>query len=123
MKHLMILGAGTGGSMVGNRMRPRLPHDWRMTIVDPAETHLYQPELLFLPFGAHDEPKITHPRSGTLHRDVIWRRASVNAVDARQRVVSLSDGTAEAAGEAGWSSLRRRLVHRCCSSGATRAGR
>jgi sulfide:quinone oxidoreductase len=93
MKHLVILGAGTAGTMVANRMRSRLPGDWAIAIVDPAETHLYQPGLLFLPFGAHDEHKITRPRVRTLHPSVDWRRASVNVVDARQRNVSLTDGT------------------------------
>ncbi len=93
MKHLVILGAGTAGTMVANRMHSRLPDDWAITVIDPAGTHLYQPGLLFLPFGAHDEPKMTRPRARTLHAGVDWRRASVQTVDARQRVVSLADGT------------------------------
>jgi sulfide:quinone oxidoreductase len=74
-------------------MRPRLARGWRTTIVDPAGTHLYQPGLLFLPFGARDETRITRPRGKTLHAGIEWRRASVLAVDAKQRVVSLSDRT------------------------------
>jgi sulfide:quinone oxidoreductase len=93
MKHLVVLGAGTAGTMIANRMRSRLPEEWAITIVDPAETHLYQPGLLFLPFGAHDEPKMTRPRARTLHPDVTWRQAAVDAVDVNTRVVSLSDHT------------------------------
>ena len=93
MKHLVILGAGTAGTMVANRMRSRLPPAWQITIVDPAGTHLYQPGLLFLPFGARDEHKITRPRAPTLHKNIDWRRASVTAVDIKSRVVSLSDLT------------------------------
>jgi sulfide:quinone oxidoreductase len=93
MKHLVILGAGTAGTIVANRMRSRLPDDWAIVIVDPAETHLYQPGLLFLPFGAHDERKITRPRARTIHPGVAWRRATVNAVDANARTVSLSGDT------------------------------
>ena len=52
MKHLLILGAGTAGTMVANRMRRRLADDWVVTVIDPEDTHLYQPGLLFLPFGA-----------------------------------------------------------------------
>jgi sulfide:quinone oxidoreductase len=93
MKHLVVLGAGTAGTMIANRMRSRLPEEWAITIVDPAETHLYQPGLLFLPFGAHDEPKMTRPRARTLHPDVTWRQAAVDAVDVNTRVVSLADDT------------------------------
>src|SRR6266568_4735231 len=93
MKRLVILGAGTAGTIVANRMRSRLPGDWAITIVDPAGSHLYQPGLLFLPFGAHDEPKITRPRARTLPPGIIWRRELVNRVDPGRRVVSLADDT------------------------------
>jgi sulfide:quinone oxidoreductase len=92
MKHLVILGAGTAGTMVANRMRSRLPADWTLTIVDPAETHLYQPGLLFLPFGARDEDKITRPRTRTLCDDVNWIAEAVQHVDSPARVVSLANG-------------------------------
>lgn len=94
MKHLVILGAGTAGTMMANRMRTRLPSTWGITIVDPADTHLYQPGLLFLPFGARDEAKIARSRARTLHAGIDWRRTSVTAVDASARVVSLADHTA-----------------------------
>ena len=92
MKHLVILGAGTAGTMVANRMRPKLPSDWTLTVVDPSASHLYQPGLLFLPFGAHDESKISRPRSRTLRRGVTWIREGVRAVDPTARAVSLEDG-------------------------------
>jgi sulfide:quinone oxidoreductase len=92
VKHLVILGAGTAGTMVANRMQSRLPGDWTLTIVDPSGSHLYQPGLLFLPFGAHDESKINRPRSRTLHPGVTWIRAEVHVVDPIARVVSLEDG-------------------------------
>jgi len=93
MKHLVILGAGTAGTMVANRMRSKLGADWKLTIVDPEATHLYQPGLLFLPFGARDERKMTRPRARTLRSGVEWRRQAVSAVDAAGKVVSLSDGS------------------------------
>jgi sulfide:quinone oxidoreductase len=94
MKRLVILGAGTAGTMVANRMRARLPDDWAVVIVDPAGQHLYQPGLLFLPFGAHDESRMMRPRVRTLDRAVDWQQTSVNAVDTGRRAVSLANGTA-----------------------------
>ena len=57
MKNLIILGAGTGGTMVANRVARELPAGWPVTVIDPAPTHLYQPGLLFLPYGANDEAR------------------------------------------------------------------
>ena len=51
MKRVVILGAGTAGTMVANRLTSRLPADWTLTVIDPSGDHLYQPGLLFLPFG------------------------------------------------------------------------
>ncbi|RME87814.1 MAG: NAD(P)/FAD-dependent oxidoreductase, partial [Anaerolineae bacterium] len=50
MKTLLILGAGTGGTMVANKMANALdPQEWRIIIVDRDETHYYQPGFLFIP--------------------------------------------------------------------------
>jgi len=72
MKHLVILGAGTGGTLLANRLVHSLPSDWKTTVVDPSLEHLYQPGLLFLPFRAHDESKMLRPRGPTLSSDVTW---------------------------------------------------
>jgi sulfide:quinone oxidoreductase len=93
MKRLVILGAGTAGTMVANRMRRQLPADWTITVVDPSDTHVYQPGLLFLPFGARDDAKITRKRERTLHSDINWRRVQVTVVEPLERLVRLGDGT------------------------------
>ena len=50
MKKLLVLGAGTAGTMVVNRLCRLLDCDeWQITIVDPHETHYYQPGFLFIP--------------------------------------------------------------------------
>lgn len=88
MKHLIILGAGTAGTMVANRMRTRLPGDWSLTVIDPEAQHLYQPGLLFLPFGARDEVRNVRPRAKTLGAGVRWIQRPVQHVDTdRKRVV------------------------------------
>ena len=92
MKRIVILGAGTGGTIVANRLIRRLPSGWELTIVDPVQTHLYQPGLLFLPFGAQDEEKMMRPRSDTLAREVTWCKAAVEAIDKVAREVHLVGG-------------------------------
>ncbi|MBI5508746.1 MAG: FAD-dependent oxidoreductase [Deltaproteobacteria bacterium] len=92
MKQLLVLGAGSGGTMVANRMRRRLGADWMITVVDPAALHLYQPGLLFLPFGANDEAAMLRPRRRTLSSGVAWIEGGVTAVDPLHRSVKLHDG-------------------------------
>ena len=38
MKRLLILGAGTAGTMIANRLVHELNHDWKITLVDADET-------------------------------------------------------------------------------------
>jgi len=54
MKKLVILGAGTAGTIMLNKLTPALDQDeWQITIVDQHETHYYQPGFLFIPFGIY----------------------------------------------------------------------
>ncbi len=90
MKHLVILGAGTAGTIVANASRRRLPSDWEVVVVDPALEHLYQPGLLFVPFGGSTE--LSHPRVDTFAEGVAWVREGIEALDPVRRAVSLTDG-------------------------------
>jgi sulfide:quinone oxidoreductase len=63
MKNLVILGAGTAGTMVANKLRPVLdPNEWKISLVDQAETHYYQPGFLFVPFGIYGENEVIKPK-------------------------------------------------------------
>ena len=54
MRKLLVLGAGTAGTMVVNKMSHHLDGgEWEITIVDQDETHYYQPGFLFIPFGIY----------------------------------------------------------------------
>jgi len=59
MKELLILGAGTAGTMMANHLRPKLnKNEWNITIVDQYKTHYYQPGFLFLPFDTYSEDQV-----------------------------------------------------------------
>ncbi len=63
MKQLLILGAGTAGTMVANRLNHLLDSDeWKITIVDQHETHYYQPGFLFIPFGMYSKNDVMKPK-------------------------------------------------------------
>ena len=46
---IVILGAGTGGTLTANRLRAAYPAgDASITVVDQDDQHVYQPGLLFV---------------------------------------------------------------------------
>ncbi|HEX7556203.1 MAG TPA: FAD/NAD(P)-binding oxidoreductase, partial [Leptolinea sp.] len=54
MKTLLVLGAGTAGTMIARKMSLKLDtHDWKVILVDKDEVHYYQPGFLFIPFGRY----------------------------------------------------------------------
>lgn len=63
MKRLLILGSGTAGTMVANKLSHILSREeWKITIVDKDETHYYQPGFLFIPFGIYGENDVIKPK-------------------------------------------------------------
>jgi sulfide:quinone oxidoreductase len=59
MKNLLILGAGTSGTMMANLLNSKLDiNEWNITIIDQYKTHYYQPGFLFLPFDIYTEKQV-----------------------------------------------------------------
>ncbi len=92
MKNLVILGAGTGGTLVANKLRARLPDSWRITVVDRDNDHVYQPGLLFVPFGLYRPEELVRPRDAFLPEGVDFRVGEIDTVDAEAKRISLRDG-------------------------------
>ena len=70
-KKLVILGAGCAGTMVANKLRKRLHRDeWTITIIDKDDKHVYQPGLLFIPFGIYQPEDIVRSRSEFLGKGI-----------------------------------------------------
>jgi sulfide:quinone oxidoreductase len=89
---IVILGAGTGGTIIANRLRRLLtPQQAAITVVDRDDAHVYQPGLLFVPFGLADVEHITRPRGRQLHRDITFLEADVDRVDTAASEVHLGD--------------------------------
>ncbi len=93
MKRLLVLGAGTAGTMIVNRLRRRLdPDRWDITVVDHDDVHPYQPGYLFLPFGTYSPDKITRSRHACLPDGVNFVIGDVDRIDAPTNRVTLVDG-------------------------------
>jgi sulfide:quinone oxidoreductase len=92
-RRILILGGGTGGTIVANRLRRQLAHSGTtITVVDENDDHVYQPGLLFVPFGLTDPAELVRPRGRQLHADIDYVEGAVDRVDLLQNEVHLSDG-------------------------------
>jgi sulfide:quinone oxidoreductase len=94
MKRLIILGAGTAGTIMANLMRRRLSRaEWAVTIIDRDNEHFYQPGFLFIPFGFYKRENIVKPRAKFLPRGVEFLIAEVDRIDPAANKVLFADGS------------------------------
>jgi sulfide:quinone oxidoreductase len=93
MKHLVVLGGGTAGTMAVNKLRPLLPRDeWTITVVDQSDTHYYQPGFLFIPFGIYRPDEVVKPRKRFIPSGVELVGAEIDRVVADENKVLLVGG-------------------------------
>jgi sulfide:quinone oxidoreductase len=93
MRRLVVLGAGTAGTMVVNKLRHRLdPADWEITVVDQSDRHFYQPGYLFIPFGTYTPDEVVKPRRQFIPAGVELVYGEVDRVRADDGVVLLTNG-------------------------------
>ena len=93
-KQIVILGGGTGGTMTANRLARRFgPHEAEIHVVDRDDRHVYQPGLLFVPFGLADVDEIVRPRRRLFRSGVVFHECAVESVQTEREEVLLEDGT------------------------------
>ena len=94
MKRLLILGAGTAGTMVANKLRRRLPDsEWAITIVDQDPEHHYQPGYLLIPFGVYDPSTVVKPGKRFLPRGVNIIIGEIDLIEPEMNRVRTAHGT------------------------------
>ncbi len=94
MKKLLVLGAGTAGTMAVNKLRPKLAVDeWEITVVDSDPNHYYQPGFLFLPFGNYSPSDVVKAKKDFLVAGVQLVNSEIDRVDADASSVLLTDGS------------------------------
>jgi sulfide:quinone oxidoreductase len=94
VRNLVVLGAGTAGTTIVNKLRPRLSEDeWNITIVDQTPDHMYQPGFLFIPFGTYQPDEVVKPRKDFIPKGVDFIEATIDLVEPEQNRVKLEDGT------------------------------
>jgi sulfide:quinone oxidoreductase len=91
VKSFLILGAGTGGTMVANKMAHLLdPDEWRIIIVDREETHYYQPGFLFIPFGIYTPNDVVKPKRDFIPRNVEMIMSDIEVIEPDANRVKLT---------------------------------
>jgi sulfide:quinone oxidoreductase len=93
-KRLLILGGGTGGTLLANRLRRRHDeHELQIDVVDRDNRHIYQPGLLFVPFGLADPEEIVRPRQRQLRHGIGFHEQEIDSVSISEQRVHLGDGS------------------------------
>ncbi|WP_026724407.1 type III sulfide quinone reductase, selenoprotein subtype [Flavobacterium sasangense] len=94
MKNLVILGAGTAGTMMASHLKKKLNiSDWTITIVDQYKTHYYQPGFLFLPFDTYKPEDVKKTIDEFIPKGVKLVREKIDIIDKDSDTVVLENGT------------------------------
>ncbi len=89
-RRVLVVGAGTGGSIIANLLARRPGVE--VTVASRDATHLYQPGLLYVPFGWVSPDRLVRPQRPLLHPRVRFLHGAVHEVDPVRRVARLADG-------------------------------
>jgi sulfide:quinone oxidoreductase len=93
MKNLLILGAGTAGTIMANKMYKKLRgKEWSITVVEKEMTHYYQPGFLFVPFGFYTKKEIERSTRKFLPQGVNVIHSIIENIHPSDNNVILSDG-------------------------------
>jgi len=91
LKTFLILGAGTGGTMVANKMSQELdPHEWDIIMVDKYENHYYQPGFLFIPFGIYNAADVTKRKRDFIPPNVELVFSDIEVIEPEKQSVKLT---------------------------------
>ena len=94
MKKILILGGGTAGTMMANKLFKALDRqEWEITIVDQHKTHYYQPGFLFIPFGIYNKSDVVKPKGDFFPSGVKVIYQEIDRIVGEENKVHLMDGT------------------------------
>ncbi|MBS1978743.1 MAG: NAD(P)/FAD-dependent oxidoreductase [Bacteroidetes bacterium] len=92
-KQLIILGAGTAGTIMANKLHHALDsNQWQISIVDRDNRHYYQPGFLFIPFGIYEPNEVVKPRTDYIPQGVNFIIDEIDRIDGENNRVFLRSG-------------------------------
>jgi len=93
MKKVVILGGGTGGTMMANKLRKELDDDWVITVIDKDNIHYYQPGFLFVPFDINKPHEIRRSKREFINPGINFVISELTNVDwDKQEVSTATEG-------------------------------
>ena len=93
MSKLVILGAGTAGTMMANHLAKKLNlKEWQITIVDQQQKHYYQPGFLFIPFGIYKPEDVIKTVDEFIPKGTHLVREEIDRIDKDNNQVLLKNG-------------------------------
>ena len=94
MKKVLILGAGTAGTMMANHLQHELDKkQWEIEIIDEKEEHHYQPGYLFLPFDIYTPEDIIKSIDEFIPKGVSLRKGKIDKIEPEANNVKMADGS------------------------------
>jgi len=93
MKNLLILGGGTAGTMMANKLASKLDaNSWRITVVDKDEKHYYQPGFIYVPFGVYQPEDTIRPKRRVITKRVDILFSGIEVIKPEANRVRLENG-------------------------------
>ncbi|MCW8797105.1 MAG: NAD(P)/FAD-dependent oxidoreductase [Chlorobium sp.] len=86
-KKIVVLGAGTGGTIISNNLRRHLPEEWEITVIDRDDKHIYQPGMLFVPFDIQKSSTLTRSRKKYILPGINFVIDEITHIDPEKREV------------------------------------
>ncbi|MFC5177539.1 NAD(P)/FAD-dependent oxidoreductase [Nocardioides taihuensis] len=92
-KRVLVLGGNFGGLTAALAVKHELEGDVDVTVVSKDDHFLFNPSLIWLPFGKRDRGDVTFPIGPTLdNHDIDFEHHAATGVDAEAKQVQLDDG-------------------------------
>lgn len=90
---IVIVGAGTGGIVLANELRQKLPAHHRIVVIERTETHAFAPSFLWLMVGQRQRDAITRPVRRLLRDGVELIIGEAGEIDPLQRGLRVGSET------------------------------
>lgn len=92
MNNILILGAGTAGTMMANHLSKKLnKKEWSITLVDQHENHYYQPGFLFIPFSIYSEKEVVKKKTAFFPKGINYIQSPIKLIKADKNHVILEN--------------------------------